>query len=216
MQTARWLTIGLLTHDLGGTILLQRGGEHLHPYAVRLGVGVGVGVGLGLGLGTWTWTCEMRCTCACGALRGEHLGCRGGASVHEDVRRPPRVRVPPRLEGEHRRCRRGKAREVCEVRGRERDAQVLQRRCGLRGANCEGRVGHARARGGARGEVGGSRGGTTRLGRGSSVRRAVGSSGAQHTGFACAVDCGDHRHVRRQEELRHGDARREVASQVAT
>ena len=205
MQTARWLTIGLLTHDLGGTILLQRGGEHLHPYAVRLGLG------LGLGLGTWTWTCEMQCTCACGALRGEHLGCRGGASVHEDVRRPPRVRVPPRLEGEHRRCRGGR-----RERGARCEGGRGTRRYGLRGANCEGREGHARARGGARGEVGGSRGGTTRFGRGSSVRRAVGSSGAQHTRFACAVDCGDHRHVRRQEELRHGDARREVASQVAT
>ena len=32
-------------------------------------------------------------------------------------------------------------------------AEVLQRRCGLRGANCEGREGHAQARGGARGEV---------------------------------------------------------------
>ena len=32
-------------------------------------------------------------------------------------------------------------------------AEVLQRRCGLRGANCEGREGHARARVGARGEA---------------------------------------------------------------
>ena len=141
MQTARWLTIGLLTHDLGGTILLQRGGEHLHPYAVRLGLG------LGLGLGTWTWTCEMRCTCACGALRGEHLGCRGGASVHEDVRRPPRVRVPPRLEGEHRRCRRGRRERCARCEGGRGT-----RRCCSGGADCEGRI--ARGAWGTRGRAG--------------------------------------------------------------